>query len=164
MRPRFSIKWLLIAVTLLSVALFVLVIYPTNKAKRYVAEINADGIDLAKEISDPEAGRQVFTPGSDAPRAKTVSAELLPWTRGDLLKMRRRVQVVETITAADWDWFEGAADYQTTAQISVSPAGRRLVEAKILLNPRSSRSSLKSVFSRPSDRPDETAIDVTQER
>ena len=136
MRPRVSLKWLLIAVTVASVALFVLVIYPTNKARSFVAGVNTNGIDLSELLATDLASlNQALPQLSDKDRgAKTITAELLGWSWGDLLRMRRRVEVTEKITRGSWEVVGAStADYQTTAQIGVSPVGQRLIRAEVYL-------------------------------
>ena len=129
MRPRFSLKWLLIAVTVLSVALFVLVIYPTNKARIFVAGIN-DGTIAPNDVLISAKFARL---NDELPGTKTVVAELLPSTWVDLFAIRRRVQVVET-SASPGITINGApTNYEQTGQIGVSLTGYWLHKAEQIL-------------------------------
>jgi hypothetical protein len=164
MRPHFSLKWLLIAVTVLSVILFVLVIYPTNKARHFVAGIN-NGSDVYMLMVPDGTGRQVVAiGGSKVPGAKPLYAELLPWSWDDLLRMRRRVHVVERTTGRQWGFARMDFICKKTAEFSVTPTGHRLLGTTELLLPTLSEFGLKSVFTLEIERPKEIAIDVTQGR
>lgn len=135
MRPRFSLKWLLIAVTLLSVALFVLVIYPTNKAKRFVAGINDGSIDHDAASGNPKPFE--FTK-QEAGEDGRSTAELLPWDGGDLFRMRRRVEIIESRPAGLWTWQKPAiitapVEYERIVEVAVSLAGYHQNQSKTRL-------------------------------
>ena len=125
MRPRFSLKRLLIAVTVLSFTLFVLVIYPTNKAKRFVAGINDGTIDHDATTGNPKP--PVFTT-DDAGEDERPTAELLPWEWKDLFRLRRRVEIIETCPADLWNWQKPAindipVEYERITEVAVDLAG-----------------------------------------
>ena len=83
MRPRFSLKWLLIAFTVLSVLFYVLFIRPTVNAERFVADINAGNYSQLP----------VF---KNTIRILDADAFLLPRSWDDALRCRWRIGVEVT--------------------------------------------------------------------
>ena len=126
-RPRFSLKWLLIAVTVLSVALFVLVIYPTNKAKRFVAGINDGRIDPTKELEWPFRSESTLAPISRIP----LTAELKPYIWADFVSCQRRVDVSGMVPAAIST--DGA--FRTRMVVAVNPLRKWIVDIDIAFLP-----------------------------
>lgn len=124
-RPRFSLKWLLIVVTALSVALFVLLIYPTTKAKRFVAGVNNGSIDNDAATGNP---KPIEFSKEDVGEDGRSSAELLPWDWSDLFRLRRRVEIIETCSAGVRTWQRPAVislpvEYERITEITGSLAG-----------------------------------------
>ncbi len=94
MRYRFSLKGLLIGISIFGACLFILVIFPTIQASRFVAGVNDGSIPISKEWSPPLADAPNETYGET-----TLAAKLLPRTWDDLFSVRRRIEVIETTPA-----------------------------------------------------------------
>lgn len=122
-KPRFSLKWLLLTVTLLSVALFVFAIYPTDRASRFAAQLNAGAIIANDVLKFPKLGHL----SDEVPRTKVVKAKLLPATWRDFFGIRRRVEVVETSRASVMKLRGQPANFQQTCQIAVTPTSYWLI-------------------------------------
>ena len=86
MRPRFSLRWLLIAFTLVAVALYVFFVHPTVRANRFVGAINGG------EFGELKALRMTEKLGVSLEDCK-VSAEVKPRTWRDVYKFRRKALV-----------------------------------------------------------------------
>ena len=87
LRPRFSLKWLLIAFTILGVAFYVAFVRPTVIANRFIALVDRDENQKAQALfSDSTTLVFKTTP-------VIVRAELLPRTWEDVYKMQRRLDV-----------------------------------------------------------------------
>jgi hypothetical protein len=89
MRPRFSLKRLLVGVTALSVFLCTFFIYPTIFAHRFVAAVESGA-------AEPYAFQALPTLASAVPRRPVVDSakvELLPRSWDDLWHFRRRVSL-----------------------------------------------------------------------
>jgi hypothetical protein len=94
MRPRFSLRWLLIAVAVLAIGLYVLFIRPTVVAQRFVAAIGrGDYSDLGTMRGSKLLQR--FASESDRVTSADVEifARLEPQTRDDVFKFQRRLWV-----------------------------------------------------------------------
>ena len=111
-RPRFSLRWFLITFTVLSVLFFVLTVYPTTKAKHFVAGINNGSIDVSDEL--PWERRAV----------SKATAEIRPCTWGDLFKIRRQLNVTFDVA--------NPASYssQLIEQVGVTPFGYQLIQVE----------------------------------
>jgi hypothetical protein len=90
-RPRFSLKWLLIACSLVAVALYVFFVHPTVRANRFVDAINGGDfreLTTLGMLKDLKSFSQDFSFENC-----TVSAELKPRTWRDVYKFRRKALV-----------------------------------------------------------------------
>jgi hypothetical protein len=94
MRPRFSLKWLLIAFTVLSVAFFVAIVWPTLIAQRFVSAIERGDYDDAVSMCAEEK-RQGLAEWFFRDNA-TVKVTLAPRGWRDILKSQRSM-FVQTI-------------------------------------------------------------------
>jgi len=94
--PRFSLKWLMVFVTALSVLLYALIIHPTVRANQFVNAIkNGDFSTL--EVMRPNGGNitmledlQSWHKSFTFENCK-VSAEINPRTWRDVYKCRRKI-------------------------------------------------------------------------
>jgi hypothetical protein len=90
-RPRFSMRWLLIAFTLIAIALYVFFVHPTVAANRFVGAVNRDDF---RELTALGMLKDLKSISKDFSFENcTVSAELKPRTWRDLYKFRRKVLV-----------------------------------------------------------------------
>jgi hypothetical protein len=86
MKLQFTLRWMLIAVTVLSVLFFLLLVYPTARSTRFVVGVNSDVIDPYNALDiDKDIPKQHSR--------TTYSSTLLPWTWTDLFACRRRISV-----------------------------------------------------------------------
>ena len=95
MRPRFSLRWLLIAFTIMSVAFYILIIRPTTIAQRFVTALNRGDVTALRMLAD---GVQDSLLNSLHQQDKNIkledvkfSAEIRPQTWRDIYKFRRDV-------------------------------------------------------------------------
>jgi hypothetical protein len=99
MRPRFSLKWLLIAVTVLSVVFYALFIHPTISAHRFVDAVNSGDFSGVKELRAGGSGSSTMLEDLQSWNKEytfencKVSAELKPRTWRDVNKFRRIVWI-----------------------------------------------------------------------
>ena len=92
MRPRFSLKWLLIAFTILGVAFYVAFVRPTVIAQRFINLVEHDELQRAESLFiEPDKPFDLGRKEKSVP--VIVEAELLPRTWHDVLKMQRRLEV-----------------------------------------------------------------------
>ena len=91
MRPRFSIRWLFVIVTLSAVALYALFVRPTVFANRFVKSIEQrdfeDAYGLFREDPPLIAGRPILPSRSIA----LLYAEVLPREWSDIWSFQRRI-------------------------------------------------------------------------
>jgi hypothetical protein len=94
MRPRFSLRWLLIAVAVLAIGLYVLFIRPTVVAQRFAAAIGRGDYSDLHTIGEGKL-LQRFASESDRVTSANVEifARLEPQTRNDVFKFQRRLWV-----------------------------------------------------------------------
>jgi hypothetical protein len=94
MRPRFSLKWLLIAFTILGVAFYFAFVRPTVLANKLVNLIDRDEFQLAESLI-VEPSKPFAFKGFNGAESEPVVAEvrLLPRKWRDLWKMQRRLDV-----------------------------------------------------------------------
>jgi hypothetical protein len=85
-RPRISLRWLLIAFTLIAIALYVFFVHPTVRANRFVGRINGGDFGELKAIGLTE---KLAVSLEDC----EVSAELRPRTWRDVCKFRRKALI-----------------------------------------------------------------------
>ncbi len=89
MRPRFSLRWLLIAFTLVAVALYVFFVHPTVRANRFAGAINGGDFAELKALGMNEKL------GVSLEVCK-VKAILKSRTWRDVFKFRRKASVLVT--------------------------------------------------------------------
>jgi hypothetical protein len=90
-RPRFSLRWLLVAFTLVAVVLYVLFVHPTIAANRFVAAVNRGDFSQLESLG---LLRNLQTYNKDYTFEKvTVRAKLKPRAWRDVYKFRRNVDV-----------------------------------------------------------------------
>lgn len=122
MRPRFSLKWLLLSFAILAACLYAFYVYPTTKAERLVAAINRAEVhpyDVVPQpdtiyFSNPEIRRKIGA-------RKTAAAQLLPRTWDDFWHARRRLGVTVT-----WSIESPSFELQHQVQLTSSPTGFQL--------------------------------------
>jgi len=85
-RPRFSLRWLLIAFTLAAVAFYVCFVHPTIRANRFVSAIKRGYFEELKALKMHEKL------GVSLEDCK-VTAEVKPRTWRDVYKFRRKALV-----------------------------------------------------------------------
>ena len=99
MRPRFSMRLLLVVVTILAATCYVLLVRPTVIAKRFVAAVNERDQVAAQSLlpsRDFWMGREFLAisnpPAKEvAPRLVFVYAEVLPREWNDICAFQRRI-------------------------------------------------------------------------
>jgi hypothetical protein len=125
MRPRFSLRWLLIAFAIFSVCLYVLFIRPTVLAERFVAAINRGEADPYDVVQRPQLAASRPTDN------KTVVARVLPRTWSDILHARRELGA--TIT-----WFNDKSRFSRQHYVEIQSAltGFRLIRWQEMFVPR----------------------------
>ena len=98
MRPRFSLRWMLIAFNLLAVVLYVLSIRPTAIATQFVNRVNSGDLSefhaldtgLGMTVQDNIRG---FSQGTHTIEIVGTSATLKPRTFSDFFMLRRSIEV-----------------------------------------------------------------------
>jgi len=97
MRPRFSVRVLLVAVALLAVACYQLLVRPRVMAERFVAAVNKRDFTQAQTLlqhPDPRILNRFFTFSSVQIRSRrivSIYAEMLPREWRDIAACHRRV-------------------------------------------------------------------------
>jgi hypothetical protein len=96
-RPQFSLRWLLIAFTVLSVSFYVLFIRPTALAKELVNATNCGDFSTLKTMTAGSSSSmledlQSYHKDFTFENCK-VSAEVRPSTWRDIYKFRRKVNI-----------------------------------------------------------------------
>jgi hypothetical protein len=133
MRPRFSLKWLLLGFTLLAVSLYLVAIYPGVVAKRFATEINQNAVNQARCV---ELERLLLKGESvDEYRARaapppyrslvvTETAVLQAPTFHDLIRLQRRVEVDLSLKAESDNFNHGLGQHR---EIAVSITGTKRI-------------------------------------
>jgi hypothetical protein len=91
LRPRFSLRWLLIGFTVFAIALYVLFVHPSVAASRFVAAVNRgefnrlEALGMLKDLKSYDEEFSFET--------VIVRAESKPRSWRDLYKCRRKVSV-----------------------------------------------------------------------
>jgi hypothetical protein len=106
MRPRFSLRWLLLFTALVATLCYAWVAWPTTHAERFAAALNGyDPVAWSTFFNAPATGIQngpriVFKDREEVEEIVRVilggvgaTADLLPQTREDLLRGQRRIAV-----------------------------------------------------------------------
>lgn len=91
MRPRFSLKWLLTAFTILGVAFYVAFVRPTVIANRFLTFIQEPDVQGAQSLC--VAGSEPFLLPGWKDVNEVTESELSPRTWNDIWKMQRRVEI-----------------------------------------------------------------------
>jgi len=100
MLPRFSLRRLLIIVTLLAVASYALFVRPTVLANRLAQAVNAGDLQSAEALLGDPAGNAFQTAFTEA----TSVAEVSPREWSDVWHLRRTVVVSSSMVIRDSDW------------------------------------------------------------
>jgi hypothetical protein len=114
MRPRFSLRWLLIGLAVFAIALYVLIVHPSVAANRLVSAVNNgdySGLEALGMLKELKTYNKDFTFEN-----VTVRAELKPRTWRDLYKFRRKASVNFAFpepSGRDSGWVSGASNYVT---------------------------------------------------
>lgn len=107
MRPRFSLKWLLICFTVASVVLYVIFIRPTAIAERFVSRVENRDFDAIQPLSFHgqsfagmlgEEGHTLEECGDQV----LVKAELEPRTWEDFFDCQRRISLEVSAERSQW--------------------------------------------------------------
>ncbi len=96
MRPRFSLRVILIATATLSILLYLFVVRPTILANRFVAAVNTQDMDAVDAFLADKNWREEEYSGltrDAARRTDHIYADLFPRDWGDWLGCRRRIVV-----------------------------------------------------------------------
>ena len=105
MRPRFSLKWLLIAFTLLSVAFYIVYVYPTAKANQFAGRVrNGDHSEFEAVVHGDrqlESNMRELNGPEFSLKHADLKATIKPRTWTDYWKLRRRVVVL--IKVPPWE-------------------------------------------------------------
>lgn len=96
MRPRFSLKWLLVAFAIAAICLLVFYVYPTGKAERLASAINRGEVHPYDVVEQPETFYFGNPQRTKILGRKTAVAQLAPRTWSDLWHARRRIEVTMT--------------------------------------------------------------------
>jgi hypothetical protein len=99
MRPRFSVRVLLVVCAVLAIACYLLFARPTAIAEQFVAAVNARDFHVAESLLKPQPFRsgksliEYYTSPSPNPATKAVLiyAEVLPREWNDIWSFQRRV-------------------------------------------------------------------------
>lgn len=92
MRPRFSIRLLLVVVALLAVALYILFVRPTTVAERFVDAVNERDFDTARSLLiDQDFWLFRDDPTSVPKSVQRVYAEIVPREWSDIWSLQRRI-------------------------------------------------------------------------
>jgi hypothetical protein len=93
MRPRFSMRLMLIAFVMLAVLLYVLVVRPTSLAARFVSAVSSERYETAEGLlSNPEDWSRIINqPGPS--HVDRIYAEMMPREWPDVWKCQRRLIV-----------------------------------------------------------------------
>jgi hypothetical protein len=103
MRPRFSLRWLLIFTALIATTCYAWVVWPTSHAQRFVEDLNRFEPEAWTTFFDVTARKRPNVPRLvlkdqrstkeivELAFAGNVTAFLLPKTRQDLLRGQRRI-------------------------------------------------------------------------
>jgi hypothetical protein len=101
MYPRFSLKWLLIAFTILGVAFYIAFVRPTVIAKRFVAAVErrdfSQLVDLTSKKRNEGFGRGLKAVWERSPDRVQLKADILPQTWTDIFRFQRRIDLTSTI-------------------------------------------------------------------
>src|SRR5690348_70662 len=100
MRPRFSLRTLLIVTTALAVFCYYWVIKPTQTAKQFVNAVNAEDFSTADELTW-HATDLAFEKWKDERWGFSPKAELTPWTMRQLLRGTREINLYVTYFQLD---------------------------------------------------------------
>jgi hypothetical protein len=92
MRPRFSLRWLLLALTVFALGLYVLFVHPTVRAQQLVAAINRGDYQTLIDLKMQQAMQQSYDRAYAFENCDTT-AELTPRTWPNVYKCCRNVVV-----------------------------------------------------------------------
>jgi len=91
MRPKFSLRLMLILIALVSVALYVFIVRPSAFANRFVAAIGEQDFDTAQRLlMNEREWRRVVNPDVSG-MPDRIYAELMPREWQDVLRAQRRI-------------------------------------------------------------------------
>jgi hypothetical protein len=138
MYPRFSLKWLLIAFTILGVAFYIAFVRPTVIAKRIAAEIERGDLFVETlhpfRLGDSKSQTTWARLKRWSASGNPVKVSLEPRTWDDLFNFRRRLTLVYEfkepslpVTSLLSSWLDKPA-----VQISVGLRGTQLIDTYIV--------------------------------
>lgn len=121
MRVRFTLKWLLSLIAIVAWSLYLCFVRPSVLADKFVTLVRNNEYGAAESLCIADS--RPFTEYVNTESA-VVTVELLPRTRQDFWKMRRRiaVRVIPVTDGGGEDRFGGTADFYALS----GPLGVRL--------------------------------------
>lgn len=121
MRPRFSLKWLLILFAIVAWSLYLCFVRPSVLADKFVTLVRNNEYSAAESLCIAES--RPFTEYVNT-ESVVVTVELFPRTRDDFWKMRRRmwIRVIPVTDGGGENRFRGSADFSALS----GPLGVRL--------------------------------------
>src|SRR5690348_4069476 len=99
-RPRFSLRTLLIATTLLAFFCYFWVIRPTQTAKQFVRAVNSEDYTTADELAW-HSSNLAFSKWKDERWGFSTKADLAPWSIRQLLRGNRDIELYMTYFQLD---------------------------------------------------------------
>src|SRR3954470_18705017 len=100
MRPRFSLRTLLIFTTALAFFCYYWVIRPTQNAKQFVRAVNAEDYTTADQLTR-HASDLTFAKWKDERWGFTTNAKLSPWSARQFLRGNRDIELYTTYFQLD---------------------------------------------------------------
>jgi hypothetical protein len=97
MRPRFSLRWLLIAFTLLAVAFYLCFVRPTVIAKEFVNAVNMGGESRDSAFTSAAFGTKRGILPSYFFLDRGAEAHLIPRTWSDIWRCQRRIGFMKPV-------------------------------------------------------------------
>jgi hypothetical protein len=91
MRPRFTIRWLLVLVAALATLCYVLFVRPTVMAYRFVEAIEQRDYSAAKVLLHSNRPNRITPPLEDTESINFAYAEVLPREWSDIWALQRRL-------------------------------------------------------------------------
>jgi hypothetical protein len=131
MRPRFSLRWLLIGFTIVSVAFYVAIIRPTAMAQRFVVAIERNDFDAAHSLLREDDRRISIAAGKLRDRVGPIDRmfiEIFPRNWQDLWACQRRLLLR---TARHDDTNGRYVDWTEDTEIVAGIAGLQVIPPRI---------------------------------
>ena len=115
MRPRFSLRTLLILTTLLAIFCYYWIILPSNTARCFVNAIHSEDFPTADHLFW-QASDRTLTESKEKRWGFNATADLAPWSLSQLIAGRREIAFYMT-------YFQFDETHETRAQLRATPFG-----------------------------------------